>query len=252
MNSRDLHTSPSDLLWPLANRVEAPERGVVQLWCGVLRFEPEAFAGLERLLSIEERQRASRFRTDELRHRFMVSRGLMRRVLGGGRCLPPDQLRFTTDDHGKPHLVNGRETQFNLSHSRDLMLLAVTRGMPVGVDIEQVRRLKDAHGIAHRFFTARESEWLRGRQGSEVDSAFFSLWTRKEAILKATGEGISSGLETIELLDAGGRFLSSVSHGKQGVWTVQELQPATGFVAALAVPAAAGAVQLHRAACRPG
>jgi 4'-phosphopantetheinyl transferase len=183
----------------------------------------------------------------------VVSRILLRRVLGACLARPADRLEFITDANGKPHLADAAGLHFNLAHTGDLMVLAVTAGSPVGVDVERVRELKDACGIARRFFTARESGWLQGRRGKGLSLAFFRLWTRKEAILKATGEGLSRGLEVLELLDKRGRLLPSVSRGSPGaVWRLHALEPAAGFVAALAVPADRGDVRLKMATCRPG
>lgn len=252
--SRGGRISASDVHWPATTEVLPAQAGILQVWCGILRCELKALGRLERLLSEDEVQRASRLRSVALRHRFVVSRSLLRIVLG--RCLDtaPEDLRFGWDVGGKPHLANDRDVEFNLAHTGDLMLLALTRSMPVGVDVERVRRLNDPVGIARRFFTAREADWLQRRTRDELNRAFFRLWTRKEAVLKAGGEGISSGLESLELLDADGWFSDLVmrQHKDSAAtkWSVMELHPAIGFLGALAVPGDAGRVELRTATLR--
>lgn len=162
--------------------------------------------------------------------------------------MAPERVAFETDARGKPRLATESGVEFNLAHSADLMVLAVTRGVAVGVDVERVRPMNDAQGIARRFFTPREADWLQYQKGAELERAFFNAWTRKEAILKATGEGISSGLASIELLDADGQFLPLISHGLHGaMWALHALEPATGFVAALALPFHATKTELRTA-----
>ncbi len=255
MNPLHSPTPETDLRWPIAVSAAPPEPGTVHVWCSVLRCGPEVLSGLDRLLSPDETHRASRFRNTELRRRFVVSRGVLRRVLAGCLNTNPGELTFTSDANGKPHLAKERALQFNLAHTADLMLLAVTRGAPLGVDVERIRRLSDPRGIARRFFSAREADWLCQVNAAELDRAFFRLWTRKEAILKATGEGISSGLNSIELLDAHHHLQETVrrhpSNPEATSWVLTELEPASGFVASLALPATAGRPVLHTATFQP-
>ena len=121
----------------------------------------------------------------------------------------------------------------------------------MGVDVERCRPLNDCQAIARRFFTKREADWLEGFRGAALDRAFFRLWTRKEAILKSTGEGISGGLDSLELLAAGGSFRPVVIRSAGGAaeqgWGLTELVPAAGFAGALALPADAGRVELQAA-----
>lgn len=229
-----------------------PDPGEVQVWCSLLRCKPQVLSRLELVLSREERERAARFRTSELRDRFTLSRVVLRQILGGCLGVAPGRVDFTSDAKGKPRLAEEGGIDFNLAHTADLMVLAVTRGMEVGVDVERVRRLPDSYGIARRFFTPRESDWLQQQTGEELDRAFFNLWTRKEAVLKATGAGISGGLESIELLDHDRRFVPLVSHGEHGtMWALQALEPAEGFVAALALPSNTVPDKLRTASFEP-
>lgn len=252
MSLRNITTLTSALRWPVMAEVKPPGPGVVQVWCAILRGEPAMVVELEKALSVEEGRRATGCRTEELRHRFVLSRGVLRKVLGKCLEMAPEQVRLHMDVKGKPRLIESRGLEFNLSHSADLMLLAVTRAVPVGVDVERIRRLKDSRALARRFFSKREADWLQRQNDGELDRAFFRLWTRKEAILKAIGDGIWRGLASHELLKVDGSFSDTVtdeSNGRSGeVWAVHELEPATGFVGALAVPDRVGGVQFQKAA----
>lgn len=251
MNPSAIVTRASDLHWPVTAVVGPPVPGRVQLWCGLLHCEPTVLAEISRLLAPDEIQRASQFRTETLRQRFVTSRGVLRTILGKCLDVAPEQVRFETDAKGKPRLVESAGVEFNLAHSADLLLLAVTRGVTVGVDVERIRRLNNSQAIARRFFTKREADWLQDRTDGQLDRAFFDLWTRKEAVLKATGEGISGGLASLELLRPDGSFNDTVVSEPRGSpagdWAVYELEPALGFVGALALPGSAGPIALQKA-----
>ena len=232
--------------------MKPPGPGVVQVWCARLRGEPGMVVELERTLSVEEGRRAAGLLTEELRHRFVISHGVLRQILGKCLEVTPKQVRFQTDAKGKPRLLGSPGFEFNLSHTADLMLLAVTYAVPVGVDVERIRRLKDSRALARRFFSKREADWLQRQNDGELDRAFFRMWTRKEAILKAIGDDIWRGLASHELLKIDGSLNDTVtdeSKGRAGeVWAVHELEPATGFVGALAVPDRVVGVQFQKAA----
>ena len=238
----------ADPLWPADDIITPPEEGKVRVWGCSLATDLHQSGISPDSLSSEELQRASRFHRDELRARFISSRVLLRSVLG--RCLniAPSAVNIGLEDRGKPHLNHHTQIQFNLAHSGDLMLLAVTNGMKIGVDVERVRPLNDAKAIARRFFSTNESNWLQRCSDQELDQAFFQLWTRKEAVLKATGEGISSGLDSLELLNPEGTFKPAVTRtadgGSETRWTFHDLHPAAGYIGALALPKMDGEVQI--------
>jgi 4'-phosphopantetheinyl transferase len=203
------------------------------------------------LLAPGEAERAARFRFEGGRHRAIAGRGQLRAVLG--RCLgaDPAALEFSYGPHGKPALAgvwSGSGWHFNLAHSADLALLAVTRSGPVGVDVERLRPLADAGQLVSRFFSPREDAAFRPLPEDRKAAAFFRLWTRKEAWLKATGEGIAHSLDRVEVSFLPGepaRFLS-LPEGPAALsrWRLHDLDCAPGFVAALAVVADAGPI--HR------
>jgi len=228
-----------NLLWPVRHDVAPPGPGEVHVWCARQDCPATDAGDVPRVLSADEQSRAARFRSGELRRRFVGSRMVLRTILG--RCLgiAPDRVVFETDARGKPRLRHGSGLCFNLSHSADLMLLAVSGGVDLGVDLERIRPMNDALGIAQRFFTPREAVWLAEQERDDLDRTFFQLWTRKEAVLKATGRGISHGLDAMEMLTGEGVWRETVRvDGEPAAswWRLHELDPARGFVGALAVP----------------
>jgi 4'-phosphopantetheinyl transferase len=154
----------------------------------------------------------------------------------------PDQLRFDYSNHGKPKLAKtfgqGR-LSFNLSHSGGLALYSVTLGREIGIDLERVWEDLEYEQIAERFFSPREGTMLRRLPARQRPEAFFNCWTRKEAYLKARGEGLSLPLNQFDVSMAPGEpaALLNVWDDPQEAtrWTLQELIPAPGYVGALAV-----------------
>src|SRR5262249_30459782 len=151
-------------------------------------------------------------------------------------------LELVYANHGKPSLTAkfaDAGIHFNLAHSDDLALFAFTRAGEVGVDVEWIRPLKDMEELVARFFSARESELFRELAASERPAAFFNLWTRKEAMLKATGEGIAGSLSAIEvtLLPGEPARVMRIAGDAQAAaqWSLSELSPVEGFVGAVAV-----------------
>jgi 4'-phosphopantetheinyl transferase len=143
---------------------------------------------------------------------------------------------------GKPALVNvprDRCPSFNLSHSGDLALLAVASGRDVGVDVEQVQPIADADAIAEHYFCARERDTLRQIDGEARMALFYTYWTRKEAILKATGDGLSLPLDQVDVSTVSGERAEVVSvldgSGAIRDLAIVDLDPAIGYASAVAV-----------------
>ena len=147
------------------------------------------------LLSPDERDRAARFRFDLHRGRYIAGRAGMRIVLGGLLNVPPESLVFVYGEHGKPALQSG-ELHFNLSNSDHRAVLGVTRAAPIGIDVERINPERGRPEIAERFFAPEEIAELTALKGDAYTYAFFQLWARKEAVLKAMGTGISGGLSS--------------------------------------------------------
>jgi len=191
------------------------------------------------LLDDDERLRAARFRFPEHRNRFTVARGALRTILGRYLEVEPVALQFSYGSYGKPALAEGFPTiNFNLSHSGEFMLLAVTRGREVGIDIELIKQEFATTEVADRFFSRREILSLRSQARQLQTEGFFNCWTRKEAYIKARGEGLSLPLDQfdVSLEPARAALLDNrISPGEVSRWSLQELHPAPAYCAAVAV-----------------
>ena len=215
----------------------------VHVYGAELDPSPAQMTALASTLSLDERTRAERFHFSRHRDRFIAARAFLRAILGRYLQVEPARLEFVYSSRGKPALAAGfdGELHFNTAHSGDLALFAVTRAGPVGVDVERIRSMPDAGQIAARFFSPRESDRLQATPDADKPAAFFNLWTRKEAWLKATGEGIASRLSQVEVTFASGEPARLIAVGGDAQaareWSLRELKPAEGFAAALAVRA---------------
>jgi 4'-phosphopantetheinyl transferase len=196
---------------------------------------------LAETLSDSERKRAEKLRFDRDRNRFITRRGLLRAILGRYLGVDPVQLNFSYEVRGKPSMpgkVGGQAPHFSLSHSDGLALFAFARPCALGVDVERVRPVPEMDQIGAKFFAARENAMLNALPAEQKTEAFFNCWTRKEAYLKATGEGIADALPKIEVTLAPGKpaQLLNIAGDVQAasLWSLRSLSPATGFVGAVA------------------
>jgi 4'-phosphopantetheinyl transferase len=228
-------------LQPLPPQLELAE-GEVQVW--VVPLDPPApeVERLTRLLAPDEVERASRFRFDLHRRRYIVGRGALRRLLAAYLGLPaagPAALRFDYGPRGKPGLPDHPGLGFNLSNSEDLALVGFCRGREIGVDLEYLREMEDMESIATRFFSAAEVAALSGVPPERKKEAFFNCWTRKEAYLKAVGEGLAAPLDSFAVTLVPGeppRMLTLEGSAERAApWFLHHLHPAPDFVGAIAI-----------------
>jgi len=213
-------------------RQPAPDE--VHVW--LARLDPETEQSWCRRVAAttaEERDRASRFRRAEDRERYLAAHGALRLLLGRYLTCDPLSLHFAVSINGKPFLDAGR-IQFNLSHSGDFALIAVAQSRQVGADIEQVRPMPDLDAVAARVCTPAELDRLGDLADSERERAFFAMWTRKESLAKATGEGI-------------GAIVRDGSPGGEGDghWTVAEVNDVPGYAACVAAEGAGWTLVRH-------
>ena len=214
----------------------------VHIWRACLDPSASWVERLQRNLSPDELQRAARFHFPRDRRRFTVARGVLRDILSRYLGVPPSELRFRYSSYGKPALADGfddRGVRFNLSHSHEMALFAVTCGREVGIDIEYLDREIRAEEIAEHFFSTRERASLRALPAEAKHAAFFNCWTRKEAYIKAHGEGLSLPLDQFDVSLAPGEPAALLAtHGdprEASRWSLQALTPGANYVAALAV-----------------
>ena len=227
--------------------LEALRAGDIHLWYVDLAVTASTVARLAACLSGDERERACRFKFDRDARRFMVARSALRRVLGGYLGLAPHGVAFTYGAHGKPALDGNRAAlSFNLSHSGDVAVVAVGWDRAVGVDVEQYRPLPDLAALAARSFAPRERAVLDALPEAERPAAFFRCWTRKEAFIKATGQGLAQPLDAFVVSlgpDEPARFLDiDGDPGALARWTLYDVQPPPGYAGALVVEGAVRAV----------
>ena len=196
--------------------------------------------GLRGLLTDEERRRADRFVSPLDRRRFAVGRGRLRVILGRYLDQDPESIRFAHNPQGKPSLESG-PLRFNLAHSGSLVLFALTLGRELGVDIEAIRPDFGGEAIARRFFAPGEVASLLSLPPGDRTLAFFQGWTRKEAYIKAQGQGLSMPLDEFEVEIRPGcpaRLVATRPDPLEAArWTLIELPMPThpGYVAALCV-----------------
>lgn len=239
-----MSADPSQL-WRTAEPGDPPPLGgdAVHLWRVHLDPPPGAEVAWD-LLSDEERGRARRFFQEHHRRRFVAAHGVLRRILAGYTTQSPGELRFTVGPHGKPALVESAASrtklEFNLSHSADLAVIAVAWERPVGVDLERWKHGMDHLALAERFFSPAERASLRQlaeRQG-DVVHGFFAAWSRKEAYLKARGEGVMRGLHHFDVTlapDEPARVVADRLDSAIDRWRMRSFVPEAGYSGAIVV-----------------
>ena len=222
---------PEDLPWP---------HDEVHVWRATLVLPEAAAHRLEQFLAADERDKMQRFRFEKDRRRYLIGRGLLRSLLGRYLDVVPQALRFETMVAGKPHLASGQgELQFNLAHSGEYVLIAIADRRAVGIDVEEVRDDFDTGETAAHFFSPNEQHVLETLTGLAKIEAFFECWTRKEAYVKARGEGLSLPLDQFDVSLRPGepaRLIATRPDPAEAErWQLSELSVADGYKAALAV-----------------
>ncbi len=224
---------------PLGLKLSGSE---VHVWRAELDRSQACEERLLATLTEDEQDRANRFHFKHDRSHFINARGILRDILGRYLDARPDAIRFEYTKYGKPSLAKefgGSALSFNLSHSKGVALFAFATGRDLGIDLEWIRADVADEQIAEQFFSDQEVRVLRALEASAQAEAFFNCWTRKEAYIKARGEGLSMPLDRFAVsLKPGDRaaLLHTGGGSKEtSRWKLLELFPGTGFVGALAV-----------------
>jgi 4'-phosphopantetheinyl transferase len=226
---------------PPPPRVVASDRDV-HVWLASLDQPAPALRRLADTHSGDERARVERFRFERDKRRFTTGRGVLRMILGRYLDREPGLVRFRYGPAGKPALLDGPDgaaLRFNVSHTGDLAIYAITRQHEIGVDVERIDAALGTQQIAAGFFSAQERQMLERLPPDQQVEGFFNCWTRKEAYLKARGDGLGRPLDQFSVSLAPhepARLLHVEGEPREaGRWSLLHLTPASGYVAAIAV-----------------
>jgi len=215
----------------------------VHVWQASVDVIGDCFALLSRCLSPDERGRAGRFRFDRDRRRYIAARGTLRCLLGSYAGLAPTQVQFRYGPHGKPAMAPPFDAlRFNIAHAEGLALYAFAIGRDLGIDVERIRPDIAYGQLAERVFSRREIEELRAVPGHLQAAAFFTAWTRKEAYLKARGDGLVVPLDQFDVTLLPGEpaqlLATRPDPAEARRWTLTALDVGEDYQAALAVEGA--------------
>jgi 4'-phosphopantetheinyl transferase len=239
---------PAHRVFVRTNELASPlslNKGEVHVLKAAIQEASSMMAYLFSILSPDERERATKFVFERDRNRFASSRAILRLILARYLGMKPGEIVLVYDSYGKPSLSplqNCEGLSFNLAHSGNRAVYALARNVQIGIDIEQCRNDVAVEELAERFFSKRESSALRSLPEDERREAFFRCWTRKEAYLKALGQGLFVPLESFTVSvkpNESPILLEALTSDNQSDWTMLDLPTDTGFMAALAV-------QLHQ------
>lgn len=218
----------------------------IHLWSVSLNKGGKILNELEGVLAPEERQRAQSFHFERDRVRFATARGVLRLLLGGYVGGRPKDLEFQYGAQGKPSLAGEkRSPSFSMAHSQDLALYAIRAEGEIGVDVEHVHAVRDWAAIAREYFGAEEYDQLACASSEERDGLFFRYWTLKEAVVKATGEGVGQLKDfRVSWLEGGGALLegTEINCNWDAGWELKWFEPEAGFAGALAVKGRIGRI----------
>ncbi len=207
----------------------------LHIWAVALAgTEPAAFAPV---LSSDERERAARFRAEDARRNYVLSRAAFRVLISRYTGSRPETLRFGYGTRGKPRLASpASDLRFNASHSGEMALFAFAAVSEVGVDVERIRRVPEMWAIAERFFAEAEYQRFLGMPEENQESIFFEIWARKEAFAKGLGDGLHLPFGSFSVGETGEPAV--IEHPSRGdapaFWTVQGVSVAPGYAGAVA------------------
>ena len=221
----------------------------IHIWRAALDHNPSEADSLFDTLSEDEQARAARFYFQIDRERFVVARAALRDILGMYLQRAAKAVSFCYGLHGKPALAQdsgGNTIRFNLSHSNGVAVYAIARGREIGIDLEFIRQDLEVEQLAERFFSQREIATFRGLPVNLREYAFFLCWTRKEAYIKARGEGLFLPLDQFDVSLIPGEpaaLLRTQADPDEALrWSLQELSIGPSYVSALAVEGRGGSL----------
>jgi len=219
--------------WSSAAQDLTLQNDEVHIWLACLDVDPEGRTRLRSYLNEEEVSRAERFVFPRDRDHFIVARGRLRELVGRYQHCPPNAVQFKTGRYGKLSLVDdGDPLRFNLSHSHGLALYGFCMGREIGIDTEKMRPGFAGEEIAERYFSAAEQKGLAEVPTELRDTAFFLCWTRKEAYIKAHGDGLQIPLDSFDVSLKPGEPARLRSADSER-WSMRSFVPAPEFLATI-------------------
>jgi len=227
--------------------------GALHVWRILLSQSKEVIRALEEHLSIDEIRRADRYRQERDRSRYVVAHGALRELLADYMAQTPRDISFGHTATGKPFLIDkggGAPIRFNLSHSGEWALVGLALSTEVGIDIEQIDPDVSVEAIAERFFSRSEFEAIQGIPLEQRRTAFFSAWTRKEAYVKARGEGIADRLRnfsvSIDPEQSAMLLTDSIDASATLHWRIYDLHIIPNYAAAIAAEGTTHQIHMMR------
>lgn len=192
----DLHNTPQLTL----------NRGDIHVWQA--HFSAHQATHFASVLSLDEQQRANRYLADDVRNHFIIGRGILRTLIGRYLDISPQAITFTFGERGKPEIEHPT-LRFNVSHSSDLLIAAFVLHADIGIDVEHIRPMREMRTVARDNFSTQEFARWEQLPDAEKTNAFYAIWTRKEAYIKATGDGFRLPLGSFSVNhDVPPRFLN--------------------------------------------
>ena len=230
-----------EAIWSVSPMSVSLSEKVVHLWRIELNQSDGLVSRMRQMITADEIERANRLRYYRDQRRYILAHAALRQILAGYIQVYPQQIVFRSTAFGKPHLAGSQADQlyFNLSHSGEIALLGVACRPQIGVDVETIRPIDDLMSLARNCFSTNEYQQLDVLSDSQKLAVFFTIWTRKEAFIKAIGDGLSYPLDQFEVsthLEEPSRIVQVAGsiHEAQ-TWTLQAVQPAHGYAGAIAI-----------------
>jgi 4'-phosphopantetheinyl transferase len=225
----------------------------IHVWRAELDYEGAELQQLSDLLAPDEQQKAARFHFEKDRNHYSTARGLLRLILSSYVSQDPKNLRFTYNAYGKPALDSGL-LQFNVSHSHGLALYAVARYHQIGIDLEHMRTDFRWRQIVEQYFSAQEFNALLQLPESQQIKAFFDGWTRKEAFIKAKGQGLSIPLNQFDVslspAEPAALLHTQWDPSEAAQWTLHALNPGENYAGAIAIQCRDPQLSYWQASCQ--
>lgn len=214
----------------------------IHIWKASLDYNAAIVNSVIGFLSADEVERANRFYFKEDRRQFVVRRGILKQIITKYLDIDPKDLLFGYNSFGKPFIHTDFQQynlKFNMSYSKNMALYAISYEKEVGIDIEYLQKHIEFQQIIDRFFSQKEIEYIQKINSDQRKEEFFKIWTRKEAILKALGKGLSFPLQMVDVpinrSEFKFRFDNDGDHGKESLWHVRDLLPANNYIGSIAI-----------------